>query len=73
MAAADIRDPRTRPQFRLDAVKRGDPAGGEVGGVAGPEEPFGTFEQSMVVLVPADAVPGHERVLDMVNVSEHAC
>ena len=38
MAAADVRDPAAGRQLVIDAVERGDPAGGEVGEVAGAEE-----------------------------------
>ena len=48
----------------LDPVERGDPAGREVGEVAGAEEQLAPGEQVVVVLVPADARPGPEGVGD---------
>ncbi len=62
MAAADVGDARAGAQLRLDAVERRDPRVDEVGDVAGAEEALGALEQRVVVLVPADAGAGAERL-----------
>jgi hypothetical protein len=51
----DIRDFRASFELGGHAIERGDPGGGEVGDVAGPEEPLGSFEEARVVLMPAEA------------------
>ena len=51
-------------QLVLDAVERRDPGRDEVGDVAGPEELLAADEDVVVLLVPADAGAGAERLGD---------
>jgi hypothetical protein len=55
VAAADVRHLGAGSQFGLDAVKGRDPAGYQVGGIAGAEEPLGAGEQVWVVGMPGDS------------------
>jgi hypothetical protein len=60
VAAADVGDADAGMQPRLEPIDRGDPGRREVGRVARPEEPLGSDEQVVMVLVPADAFAGRE-------------
>ena len=61
-AAAEVGHPPTGRQLRLHAVQRRDPAGHQLGHVAGPVERIGADEHVVVVLVPAEAGTGPERL-----------
>jgi hypothetical protein len=65
VAAADVGDFGAGGQFGLDAVEGGQPAGDQIGGVPGPEEALAAREHLVVVLVPADARTGAERLDDL--------
>ena len=62
--AADVGDQRAGPQLLLDPVERGDPGRHQVRRVPGPEEPLAAVEDVRVLLVPAHAGAGAERLLD---------
>ena len=64
-AAADVRNPCADAELLLDAVKRGDPGGDQVGVVAGPEEPLAAGGDAQVVLVPAESCAAAEALLDV--------
>ena len=65
VAAADVGHPAAGGQLLRHAVQCRDPAGGEVGDVARAEEHLGPGEYVLVVLVPAHAGAGPERVGDL--------
>jgi hypothetical protein len=65
VTAADVGDARAGLELLLDPVQRRDPRVDQVGDVAGAEEPLGALEQVRVVPVPADALPGPERLGDL--------
>ena len=60
--AADVGHLRAAAQPVVQPGQRRDPLGRQVGQVAGPEEPLGALEQVLVVLVPAHAGAGPERL-----------
>ena len=63
--AADVGHPAAGGELALDILQRGDPGGGEVGDVARAEEQLTAREHVLVVLVPAHAGAGAERVSDL--------
>ena len=65
MAAADIGDLCAGLELGLDAGQGRDPAGHQVGGIAGAEEPLGAGEQLRVVLMPADPGAAAEGLGDL--------
>jgi hypothetical protein len=72
--AADVGDPRPGRQLLRDVLQRGDPVRHQLGDVAGPVERVAPDEDVIVVLVPADSLPGPERLGDArfgAQVAEH--
>ena len=62
--AADVGDGGAGPQLVFHAVERRDPGRDQVGDVAGPEELLAAGEDVLVLLVPAQAGAGAERLGD---------
>ena len=62
--AADVGDLGAGPELVLHVVERGDPGRDQVGDVAGTEELLAAGEDLLVVLVPAHAAAGAERLGD---------
>lgn len=54
-------------RIAADTRRQEDPRAGQVGDVAGAEEPFGAFEQVVVVFVPAEPFAGAERLGEPVD------
>src|ERR1700674_3136656 len=52
-------------QFLLDAIKRRNPVRNQVGVVAWPEKTFRAREQTLRMLVPANAFPGSKCCCDL--------
>ena len=64
MAAPDVGDFGTGVELGLDTVEGREPAGDQMRGVPGAEEALTAREHPLVVLVPADALPGAKRLDD---------
>src|SRR6266699_6970911 len=62
--AADVGHLGAGPQLVLDVVQRRDPGRDEVGDVTGPEELLAAGEDVRVLLMPAQAGAGPERLGD---------
>ena len=69
-AAADVGHLGSAAQLRLDAAERGDPACSEVHQVARAEEPLDAVVERVMMLVPAHAFAGAERIFNLVHVVE---
>ena len=67
VAAADVGDARAGPQPRLHAVEGRDPRLDQVAEIRRAEEPLDAVEERVVVLVPADALAGAERLGELVD------
>jgi hypothetical protein len=65
VAAPDVGDLRARAELSLGTFEGRQPARHEVRRVSRPEEAFAAGEHSLVVLVPADAGSGAERLGDL--------
>jgi len=65
MAAADVRDLCTVFELVEHVLERRNPAGDEVGAIAGAEKFLAAAEHALVVLVPADARSGAKGLGDL--------
>ena len=68
VTAADVGDPRAVLQPLLDPVERRDPRRREERAVAGTEEPFGTAEQTWVMVTPTEPTIALVRSAELVAV-----